>query len=84
MEIYATIKLELTKAGIYAHCEELDEDVFIPSDRESKGGDITPLIDLINDAETYCNPDTVFTLTDEAKRQIAEGKHPLFTDNGHG
>ena len=82
MEIYATIKLELTKAGNYAHCEELDKDVFVPADRESHASDISPLLDLINDAETYCNPDTVFTLTDEAKRQIAEGR--MFIDNGHG
>lgn len=83
MEIYATIKLELTKAGIYASCEETGNEVFIPADRESNESDITPLLDLINDAETYCNPDTVFKLTDEAKRQIAEGKS-LFIDNGHG
>ena len=71
MDIYATIKLELTRAGIYAHCEELDKDVFIPADRESHESDITPLLDLINDAETYCNPDTIFKLTDKGKRHAA-------------
>lgn len=71
MEIYATIKLELTKAGIYAHCDDLDKDVFIPADRENGESDITPLLNLINDAETYCNTDTIFKLTEKGKRHAA-------------
>jgi hypothetical protein len=71
MDIYATIKLELTKAGIYAHCDDLDKDVFIPAGKDEKGGDLSPLVELINDAETYCNPDTIFKLTENGKRLAA-------------
>ncbi len=59
---YATITLELSKAGIHAYCEEIDEDCFCTN------GNLEPLVKLINDAE-ICNPDTKFSLTDKGKRE---------------
>ena len=59
---YATITLELSKAGIHAYCEETGEDCFCTN------GDLEPLVKLINDAE-ICNPDTRFSLTDKGKRE---------------
>lgn len=59
---FATIIVELSKAGLHAYCEELDEDVFCV------GGDLNPLVRLINDAEGMCSPDTVFRLTPKGKR----------------
>ena len=59
---YATITLELSKAGIHAYCEEIDEDCFCTN------GNLEPLVKLINDAE-ICNPDTRFRLTDKGKRE---------------
>lgn len=56
--IYATIKIELSKAGLHAICEDLEEDCFCIN------GDLTPLVELINNAETYCNPETRFALAD--------------------
>lgn len=49
--VFATIVLKMSKAGIHAICNDIGEDVFCI------GGDIKPLIELINKAETECNPD---------------------------
>lgn len=65
---FATITLELSKAGIHAICEDTEEDAFIPRD------DLQPLVDFINDVEAVCNPDTVFHLTEKGKK---EGKRIL-------
>ena len=62
---YATITLELSKAGIHAYCEEIDEDCFCT------GGDLEPLVKLINDAE-ICNPDTRFSLTEKGRKSLNE------------
>ena len=43
--VFATITLDLSKAGIHAMCNDIDEDVFCVD------GDIQPLIELINKAE---------------------------------
>jgi len=68
---YATITLELFKAGIHAYCEEIDEDCFCTN------GNLEPLVKLINDAE-ISNPDTKFSLTDKGKRKA---KRLLENDN---
>ena len=57
--VFATITLEMSKAGIRAYCEELEEDVFCID------GDLDPLLKLINDADAICNPDAVFSLAPE-------------------
>ena len=62
---YATITLELSKAGIHAYCEETDEDCFCI------GGNLEPLVKLINDAE-ICNPDTRFSLTGKGRKSLNE------------
>ena len=59
---YATITLELSKAGIHAYCEEIDEDCFCTN------GNLEPLVKLINDAE-ICDPDTRLSLTEKGKRE---------------
>lgn len=56
--IYATIKIELSKAGLHAICEDLEEDCFCTD------GDLSPLEELINKVEIFCNPETRFTLAD--------------------
>ena len=61
---YATIVMELSKAGLHAYCEELDEDCFCV------GGNLEPLVRLINDAESSCNPDARFCLTEKGKREV--------------
>lgn len=61
---YATIVLQLSKAGIHAMCEELERDCFCVD------GNLDPLVDLINDAEAFCNPDTEFTLTDKGREEL--------------
>lgn len=61
---YATITIELSKAGLHAYCEELDEDVFCIN------GDLDPLVELINDAETFCSPDTEFSLTEKGRQNL--------------
>ena len=68
MEIYATITLEMTRAGIFATCKELDKEVFIAGDKE--GNSLEKLVELINEAETYCSPDTMFVLTEKGKREV--------------
>lgn len=62
---YATITLELSKAGIHAYCEEIDEDCFCIN------GNLEPLVKLINDAE-ICNPDTRFSLTEKGRKSLNE------------
>jgi len=62
---YATITLELSKAGIHAYCEEIDEDCFCTN------GNMEPLVKLINDAE-ICNPDTRFSLTEKGRKNFLE------------
>ena len=69
---YATITLELSKAGIHAICDDIEEDVFCP--RTGKVSELQPLVDLINRAEEMCNPDTTFRLTDKARKMIEEGR----------
>ena len=80
MATYATITLELSKAGIHAICEDIDEDVFCP--RSDKECDIQPLVDLINTAEELCNPDTTYRLTDYAKKMIEEGRMDELLEGG--
>lgn len=60
---YATITIELSKAGIHAYCEEIDEDCFCTN------GNLEPLVKLINDAE-ICNPDTRFSLTEKGRKSL--------------
>ena len=62
--VYAKIEIELSKAGLRAYCEELDEDVFCVD------GDLSPLVKLINDAEMMCNPDVLFSLTEKGKKEF--------------
>lgn len=66
MKPYATITIELHKAGIHAYCDDIDGDVFVP-----RGNDLQPLVDLINDAE-ICNPETVFKITDKGSKVLEE------------
>ena len=73
---YATIVLELSKAGIHAYCDDIDEDVFCVDDN------LEPLVGLINKAEEFCNPDTTFCLTDKAKKMIAEGRIDELLEGG--
>ena len=68
MTVFATIKLELTKGGIFATCEELDKEIFIPGTGEEN--DLTALVNLINEADTYCNPDTMFVLTEKGRKEL--------------
>lgn len=66
---YATITLELSRAGIHVICDDIDEEVFCP-----RGGDLQPLVDIINKAEEYCSPDATFRLSEKAKKMIEEGR----------
>ena len=77
---YATITLKLSKAGIHAYCDDIDEDVFCP--RNGKVSELQPLVDLINKVEEFCNPDTTFRLTDKAKKMIAEGRMDELLEGG--
>ena len=70
MEPYATIKLELRKAGIIASCEDTQEEAFI------KRGDGNALMDFINNVEDICDPEATFTLTDKGREYL---KHLLET-----
>lgn len=60
---YATIILEMSKAGIHAYCEDIEKDCFCIN------GDLAPLVKLINDAE-ICNPDTRFKLTEKGRKEL--------------
>lgn len=60
---YAIITIELSKAGLHAYCEEIDEDCFCTN------GNLEPLVKLINDAE-ICNPDTRYSLTDKGRKSL--------------
>ena len=51
--VFATIVLKMSKAGIHAFCNDIGEDAFCI------GGDIKPLIELLNKAETECNPSVI-------------------------
>lgn len=64
--IYAHISIELSKAGLHAYCKETEDEIFIHNN--GGGADITPLLNLLNDAEEL-NPDTVFFLTEKGKRE---------------
>lgn len=66
---YATIVLQLSKAGIHAMCEELEEDCFCVD------GNLEPLVDLINDAEAFCNPDAVFTIADKEREKVKKSNN---------
>lgn len=61
--VYATITIELSKAGLHCICEDIDEDVFCSD------GKLDALVELINKAEVLCNPDTVFSLTEKGKEE---------------
>ena len=61
---YATITVEMSKAGIHAYCEEIDEDVFCI------GNDLDPLVELINRAEELCSPYTRFSLTEKGEKHL--------------
>ena len=61
MSVYATIVIELSKAGLHAICDDIDEDVFCID------GNLAPLVELINKAEGCCNPDVEFSLTEKGK-----------------
>lgn len=60
--VFATIVLKMSKAGIHAICNDIGEDVFCI------GGDIKPLIELINKAEIECNPDNDNKIINRTKR----------------
>lgn len=64
--VYATITIEMSKAGLHCICEDIEEDVFCID------GDLEPLVGLINDVEAYCNPETVFSLTEKGKQYLKE------------
>lgn len=68
MAAYATITLELSRAGIHVICDDIEEEVFCP-----RGGNLQPLVDLINKADELCSPDTKFYLTEKAKKMLKEG-----------
>ena len=61
MEPYATITIEMSKAGLHCICDDIDEDVFCIN------GDLSPLVELLQLVEYVCNPDTVFSLTEKGK-----------------
>ena len=65
---YATIKLELFKSGIHLTCEETGADEFIPR------GDASKLIEIINDIDILCDPNTTFSLTEKGKKYLEELK----------
>jgi hypothetical protein len=66
--IYATMTIEFSKAGLHAICEDIEEDCFCI------GGDLRPLVDLINDVDAYCNPETRFSLTEKGLKTLKEKK----------
>lgn len=68
MEPYATITIEMSKAGLHCICEDIDEDVFCIN------GDLSPLVELLQLAEDVCNPDAVFSLTEKGKKYAEELK----------
>lgn len=72
MSVYATIVIELSKAGLHAICDDIDEDVFCID------GKLDPLVELINKAEELCNPDTVYRLTDVGSECVEQ----LETEDG--
>ena len=61
--VYATIKIEMSKAGLHCICDDIDEDVFCIDEN------LEPLVELINKAESLCNPDTVYMLTEKGKAE---------------
>lgn len=61
---YATITIELSKAGIHAYCEEIGEDVFCI------GNDLDPLVELINTVEELCSPNTRFSITEKGEEYL--------------
>lgn len=65
---FATIEIQMSKAGLHCICEDLEEDVFCVGD------DLSPLVNLINRAEDFCNPDTRFTLTEKGKQEVERMK----------
>ncbi len=66
--IYATITIELSKAGLHAICEDLEEDCFCID------GNLSPLVELINKAETFCNPETRYSLTEKGREELKKIK----------
>ena len=64
MEPYATITIEMSKAGLHCICEDIEEDVFCIN------GDLSPLVELLQRVEDVCNPDTVFSLTEKGKEYV--------------
>ena len=68
MEPYATITIEMSKAGLHCICDDIDEDVFCVD------GDLSPLVELLQRAEDVCNPDIVFSLTEKGKKYVEEVK----------
>lgn len=72
--VYATITIELSKAGLHCICEDIDEDVFCID------GKLDALVELINKAEDLCNPETVFMLTDKGKEEAEKLKGGNYED----
>lgn len=68
MEPYATITIEMSKAGLHCICDDIEEDVFCIN------GDLSPLVQLLQCAEDVCNPDTVFSLTEKGKKYAEQLK----------
>ena len=64
MEPFATIVLELHKAGIVASCEDIEKEEFI------KLGDGNALMAFINDVEDICDPDATFRLTEKGRKVL--------------
>lgn len=59
---YAKIEIKLFKSGILFSCEEADiEDII-------QVGDSRKLIDLINNVEEICNPNSTFVLTEQGEK----------------
>lgn len=61
---YATVTLHFISGGIYAECEELEEGKMIAA------GDGDAIMDFINEVDTYTNPNTTFSLTEDGKEYV--------------
>lgn len=70
MESYAKVVIEFRKAGLVVSCEDIGEEIFIPRSTDSDKSPINKLVDFINNVEDICDPDAVFTITEEGKKWL--------------
>lgn len=66
---FATIRLELFKAGIRAVCDDLSDEDETYEEFIARG-DGDALLDFINEVEGVCDPEARFALTEKGKKSV--------------